>query len=280
MKPIKIQSQFGHEIMAIRFAAANNLDVCIIPNKENKEEYEAEAKKIFDNMSFFYPRLQIVPFEEQNSTDCRDIIGELKAGTLKKEEWKDFFKGAIWPTRIEGLPEYRQLKERSVLFVPQKLISDGACGVTAQEQSLAPEFFEFIKGMNFKFVLGQHFNKVADRKNVEQLAQEFELYVPGMTENSDVFGIRGVKHEMYYNLYRHLWGSIGIAGTHTWYLLAMFPEIPQVIFYNKKGVEDWQAIAEAAREAGHEIYALGFDDEQSDFEALTEEAKYLMVHIF
>lgn len=278
MKPIKISAQFGHEIMAVRFASAYGVDVLIIPNKDSKEEYEAEAQKIYDNMSFFYHRLRIVPFEERENIDCRDIIGELKAGKLPDEEWNMFFKGQMSATRNEGLPRYSGLNPlyRNLLFVPQKLISDGACGVTAQQQSLSPEVFSFLKEeQNTQLVLGQHFHKVNDCEAVRALAEEFNLYVPGLTENPEVFGIRGVKHEMYYDLYRRLWGSVGIAGTHTWYMLAMFPEIPQIILYNKNGVENWEAIAEAARKAKHQIYAIGFD-EKSDMTRLSRQIALYM----
>lgn len=37
MKTIVIKSQFGHEIMAVNFAKAFNLDVVIAPNKDEKK---------------------------------------------------------------------------------------------------------------------------------------------------------------------------------------------------------------------------------------------------
>lgn len=43
-------------------------------------------------------------------------------------------------------------------------------------------------------------------------------------------------------MYARLNASIGIAGTHTWILLTMFPEVPQVILYNNHGTERWEAI--------------------------------------
>ena len=53
MKTIVIKSQFGHEIMAVNFAKAFNLDVVIAPNKDEKKAYDEESDKIFRNMSFF-----------------------------------------------------------------------------------------------------------------------------------------------------------------------------------------------------------------------------------
>lgn len=106
-------------------------------------------------------------------------------------------------------------------------------------------------------VLGQHFHKVNNLATVQALAKEFNMYVPGMTEDTEVFGIRGVQHKMYYHLYRQLTASVGIAGTHTWIMLA---DIPQIILYNRNGVEHWEAIAEAFRANGKNIYAIGFDE--------------------
>ena len=79
MKTIVIKSQFGHEIMAVNFAKAFNLDVVIAPNKDEKKAYDEESDKIFRNMSFFYDRMSVVPFEEKDNLSSWDIIAELKA---------------------------------------------------------------------------------------------------------------------------------------------------------------------------------------------------------
>lgn len=129
-KKVKISAQFGHEIAAVNFAKAFNLPVVIIPNKDNREDYEKEAETILNNMSFFYDRITIVPFEEKEAANASawDIIGDLKAGT------------------------------------------------------------------------------------------------------------------------------------HTWLLLTMFPDIPQLILFNKKGVERWKAIEAAYQKQGYNIICLGFDE--------------------
>ncbi len=132
------------------------------------------------------------------------------------------------------------------------------------------ETFEFLKDRPEQLVLGQHFNKVADFNKVQKLAAEFGLYVPGMEENEEVFGIRGVPHKLYYNMYKSLRASIGIAGTHIWYMLTMFPEIPQVILFNEKGVENWKAIEAEYQKRRYDIRCIGFH-EGSDMEALKQE---------
>ena len=144
---IIIKSQFGHEIMAVNFAKAFNLDVVIAPNKDEKKAYEEEADKIFRNMSFFYNRMSILPFEERNQTEnIWDIIGELKNGKLDNSLWEKFAASRLTPANIENLPAYPGMSNsNSTLFIPQKLISDGECGISAEQQSLPLSVFEFLK---------------------------------------------------------------------------------------------------------------------------------------
>ena len=254
--------------MALNFAKAFGIPVVILPKKDNREEWEAESRKIYENLSFFYDSLLKIDFDERGryEDEAVDIIGTLKAGKLPDGAWLEFAKYRLTPTESTlELPVYRELiGKRNVMIVPQKLISDGECGVTAAQQSLNQSVFYFLKDdvyrKMFNFVLGQHFDKVKDLAIVEALAKEFNMYVPGMTEHKEVFGIRGVQHKLYYNLYKQLRACIGIAGTHTWVLLTMFPEIPQIILYNKNGVENWGAIAQAFQKQGRKIYALGFDE--------------------
>ena len=277
-KFIVVRSAFGHEIMALNFAKALDMPVAIIPAKEKEEEYEAESEKILANLSFLSNDIVRVPFAERQKYEAMswDLIADLKAGKLADEMWKKFVTARLVPTHnVALLPQFNGMREnrKNLLLIPQKLISDGECGVTAQQQSLSPSVFNFLKEQNeYQLVLGQHFNKVNDLPAVEALAQDFNMYVPGMTENNPVFGIRGVRHEMYYNMYDQIGMSIGIAGTHTWILLTMFPWVPQVILYNRKGVENWDAIGKAFQAAGWPIRTIGFD-ENTDMEQLSEKIK-------
>ena len=274
-KFVVVRSAFGHEIMALNFAKALDMPVAIIPAKEKEEEYEAESEKILANLSFLSNDIVRVPFAERQKYDAMswDIIADLKAGKLADEMWEKFVTARLVPTQnTNTLPQFNGMKanRKNLLLIPQKLISDGECGVTAQQQSLNPSVFNFLKGQNeYQLVLGQHFNKVNDKPAVEALAKDFNMYVPGMEEENEVFGIRGVQHKMYYNMYNKLGMSIGIAGTHTWIMLTMFPWIPQVILYNRKGVENWDAIGKAFQAAEYPIRTIGFD-ESTNMEQLSE----------
>lgn len=274
-KFVVVRSAFGHEIMALNFAKALNVPVAIIPNKETEEEFNAESEKILANLSFLSNDIVRVPFADRAKYEALsyDIIADLKAGKLADDMWGKFVTARLVPTRNTNLlPQFNGMRanRKNLLLIPQKLISDGECGVTAQQQSLSPSIFNFLKEQNeYQLVLGQHFNKVNDLQAVEALAKEFSMYVPGMSEDTEVFGIRGVQHKMYYNMYNQLGISIGIAGTHTWIMLTMFPWIPQVILYNRKGVENWDAIGKAFQAAGYPIRTIGFD-ESTNMEQLSE----------
>lgn len=272
----KIASQFGHEIMAIQNAAVENRKVAVIPNKDTREEYDAEAQKIINNMSFFCSNLIKVPFEERETAQVSDVVRLLKEDKLPDDSWNAFASIRLEPQEnTEVLTQYPALEDgNNILVIPQKLLSDNECGVTAVQQSLPLEVFDFLRMRPERPVLGQHFHKTNDRPVIEALVERYNgrMYVPGGTENEHVFGIRGVQHREYYNMYRHIKLSVGIAGTHTWYMLAMFPDTPQVILYNQNGVEHWQAIARAFRKQGKPVYAIGFN-ETTDMQQLSKEVE-------
>ena len=270
---IKIKSRFGHEIFAVTIAKILKMKVLICPEKDDKTSYEEEAETILNVMSFFYDDMRIVPFNARKMISSWDIVADLCNGNLKEEIWDIYFSEVLEP-QWNPKPDYH-LSSKLFAFVPQKLISDGKCGVTATQQSVDPSVLDFLKDADAQPVLLQHFNKISDLPAVQKLADEFGAYVPGLTENEEVLGMRGVPHAAYYQLYKKLDGCIGIAGTHTWYLLAMFPECKQIILYNRNGVEDWELIASTARLRGRKVWAIGYD-ETTDMPHLREEiyAKY------
>lgn len=281
-KNIIIRSCFGHEIFALWVAKLFNFKVFICPNKDSEEEYNTEAKNIRTQMSFFASELEleIVPFSQKTETLGWDIVKDLRAGNLPKNLWNELAKIFLQPAVTDGLPEYAQLQNRqNILVIMQKWLSDNGCGVTAKQQSLPVEVFGFLKEMPQNLVFGQHFHKVNDLAGVEAAAKAYDMYVPGLSENPEVLGIRGILHAKYYNMYKALAGSVGIAGTHTWYLLALFPETPQIILYNRNGVEDWEEIAEAMRKGGRKVWAVGFD-ENTDFSVLAKEIEEKYLEIF
>ncbi len=284
MNNIIIKSSFGHEIFALWVAKLFNVNVFICPDKDCEEEYNTEAEKIRNQMSFFASGLELkaVPFSKKAETLANgwDIVKDLRANNLSKDLWNKLAKVSLQPAATSELPEYAQLRNRqNILVIMQKWLSDNGCGVTAKQQSLPAEVFGFLREMPQNLVFGQHFHKVNDLAGVEAAAKAYDMYVPGLSENPEVLGIRGILHAKYYNMYKALTGSVGIAGTHTWYLLAMFPETPQIILYNRNGVEDWNGIAGAMRKGGRKVWAIGFD-ENTDFSVLAKEIEEKYLEIF
>ena len=255
-----ITEAFGHGFISALLSRVNNLLPVAFSTKENEEEFLKEVEQIYRNLSFVLPEMRKATWEEREELLATgwNIRQSLLNGEICAEMWRMVAERKLLPEVADG-PAFDSMPDNALMFVPQKLQTDGQCGVSAAQQSLSPDLFGFVKGHNL--VLGQHFHKVNDLEKVEALAAEFNLYVPGMTEDNEVFGIRGVQHEKYWNLYKRLKGCVGIAGTHTWYLLTCRPEVPQVIFFNKKGVERWEEIQAAYQASGYPIFCFGFDEE-------------------
>ena len=265
-----VTEAFGHGFASLLYAQAYGMIPVAYSDKNNESDYTAQVKQIINNLSFFEPSMPAVSWEDRKAyANEFNFRKELLAGNISAKNWQDMATTKLFPLLGSeiGLPEFASLSDGATLFVPQKLQSDGLCGATAEQQSLSPALFSFLKGENL--ALGQHFHKVNDLPPVEALAKEFNLYVPGMTEDKEVFGIRGIQHKMYWNFYRKMSACVGIAGTHTWYLLTCMPEVPQVILY-RKGMEKWDEIEAAYRAAGYDIRCIGFD-ESTNMELLSKE---------
>ena len=260
-----ITSAFGHGFMELNFAKAHNVKAVAFSEKETKEEFEKEVNDIYSKLSPFYPKMKKAKWEDmttlkEQGVSYRQILLDKQ---VTDDLWDKFARTTLPPKMQKNLPSFKSLKRSSnnILLVPQKLVSDGKCGLSADQQTVPVEAFNFFKYENGNnYVLGQHFHKQNDIENVKAIAKDFNMYVPGEKEDKHVLGLRGVNHDQYFNMYKKLGMAVGIAGTHTWYMLTCFPDTPQIILYNKNLTEDWQAIAKAYQKQGKHIYAIGFDE--------------------
>ena len=258
-----ITEAFGHGLASLNFTKAERLIPVAYSDKESKEDFEAHVEQIYNNMIFFAPTLQKATWEEREKYALAgwNIRKDLLEGKITREMWNRFAATSLLPVKVEeNLPNFASLEAGAFLFVPQKLQSDVQCGVTALEQSVPLKAFEFLKKVDCSLVLGQHFHKVNDLKDIAKLVYNFGCYVPGLIEDEEIFGIRGVQHKNYWNMYAKLDGAVGIAGTHTWFLLTCFPDTPQIILFNQNGVENWKHIEAAYQEAGKHIVCVGFKE--------------------
>ncbi len=260
-----ITSAGGHGFMEVLFAKAYGQEIVACSEKTTKEEFDKETADIYNRLSPFAPDMKKADWDEvealtQNGVSYRE---RLLNKHIDSKMWKKFAQTTLSPEYSKTLPKYEGIDTASnnIMLIPQKLFSDGKCGVSAQQQSVPLEAFNFFKYEdNNTYILGQHFHKINDVKHVENIAKEFSMYIPGQKEDKEVFGIRGVPHNQYLNLYQKIDMSVGIAGTHTWYMMTCFPDKPQIILYNKNGVENWEEIAKSYQEHGKPIYVLGFDE--------------------
>lgn len=270
-----ITSSGGHGFMELGFATAYKQKPIAFSEKDNQDDFEKEVEDIYNRLSPFVPNMTKASWENRDTLLAKGVSyrKKLLAKEINQDMWNEFAKVKLLPHTTDDLPKFKGLKtyEHNVLMIPQKLFSDGLCNLTATQQSVPLEVFDFLKQKDSYYVLGQHFHAKNDLAHVENIANEFNMYVPGKNEDNSVFGIRGVNHTQYLNMYKKIDMSVGIAGTHTWYMLECFPEIPQIILYNKEGAENWNKIAQAylKQKPRKPIYVLGFD-KNTDWEKFSE----------
>ena len=274
-----ITSAGGHGFMDLNFGQLHNQEIVACSEKDNKEDFEKETADIYERLSPFVPNMKIATWEDapkikENGISYRKSLLDKE---LSESDWNKFAQTTFSLKTRNKSPKFRELHSQSLatMLIPQKLFTDGKCGLSAKQQSVPLEVFNFFKAeKETSYVLGQHFHKLNDIEHVKNIAEDFNMYVPGGKEEKHVFGIRGVPHDQLFNMYKKVDMSVGIAGTHTWYMLTCFPEKPQIIFYNKNGVEDWNAIAKAYQKHGYPIYAMGYD-ENTDWKRFSLETKAL-----
>lgn len=274
-----ITSSGGHGFMELNFGKLHNQEIVAFSEKDNKEDFEKETADIYERLSPFVPNMKIATWEDAPKIQKNGVSYRKKFldKELDETEWDGFAQTRLTPENHKHLPKFSGLTSSSlvVMLIPQKLFTDGKCGLSAKQQTVPLEVFNSFKSdKSNTYLLGQPFHLINDVEHVNNIAKDFNMYVPGEKEDTHVFGLRGVPHNQCLNMYKKVDISVGIAGTHTWYMLTCFPEKPQIIFYNKNGKENWEAIAQAYRKQGYPIYAMGYD-ENTDWKRFALETKAL-----
>ncbi len=264
-----ITEGFGHGFMSMNFAKAYHLQAVAFSMKETEEEFNADVEAIFQRLSCVGKSLGLrkASWEEREEllSTGWNVRQDLIDGKITPDMWFDFA-GTSLQMEAEGdVPMFQSLygngKKCNIFFAPQKLQTDGACGATAGQQSLPLEVYDFMKEIDAVKILGQHFHKINDLEKVQALAEEFELYVPGMNEDQEVFGVRGVPHWKYINLYKQLDLAVGTLGTHTWVMLTCFPNIPQIVPCFEGLSEKADVLNAAYRRQGKNVFFVPYNEE-------------------
>ncbi len=256
-----ITEGFGHGFLGLLYTKAMGLRPVAFSDKDNEADFTAHVEQIYNNLSFFAPNMVKATWEEREQllAEGINIREKILQDAVTDEEWLKIAQTTLTPNseEIPSLPKY-SLSGKSVMFAYKKTISDGRCGATAKEQSVDSKTFAGIKRADTTLVYIQNFDKIKELNDIQEVKKEFNAYVPGDTENPEVFGIRGVAHKMYWNLYEQIDSCIGIAGTHVWYALACFPHISLGILHPTKS-ENWKRITAAYQAVGRKVYELDFN---------------------
>ncbi|MBQ8870607.1 MAG: hypothetical protein IJ019_04455 [Alphaproteobacteria bacterium] len=260
---IKTADAAGFAILCSAMAISRNMTVVILPPANSKEEHDTKSAQAYDILSEIEELKVIKVAYDQRAlfeSEAWDVIADLKSNKFTLGDWRELSKVKLSFKKRENPFRYAEIEgQNNTLVVFQKLISDETFGATAAMQSLSADDFTVVWNSPERKVYGQHFHKVNDRESVVKFAAERNVYVPGLTENEEVFGIRGRKHGDYAGMYANVQKAVAIPGTHTWIMLFFYPEIHQLIPY-RTGIENWAEIAQAWREVGHHIYTVEFND--------------------
>lgn len=268
---IKTDNAAGHGILCAACAKLQDSLLVVIPQINNEAPYEKRVQEhneksqtIFDILSEIEGlKLIKISYQERAVFEpvCWDPIKDLKEKKFTINDWRELSKVHLsFVKRANPYVYYGLLGKKNTLVVFNKLISDEHFGVSALLQSLSADDFTTVWDSSEQKVYGQHFNKVTDRESVVEFASKRKVYVPGLQENPEVFGIRGRKHGDYAGVYENVQKAVAIPGTHTWIMMFFYPEIAQLIPYHT-GIENWAEIAQAWREQGHKIYTVEFNDD-------------------
>lgn len=179
-----VTSVGGHAFMELNFAAAYNQEPVVFSEKDNKEDFEKEVAEIYERFSPMFPDIKVATWDEREKFTEQGVSWrrELLDKKIDATMWEQFAQTGLKPQVQTDLPRFAGIKDdsRNILLIPQKLISDGKCGVTAQQQTVPLSAFNFFKNeKGNRYILGQHFHKVNDVENVKDVASEFNMYVPG-----------------------------------------------------------------------------------------------------
>ena len=238
--------------------------IYVSSKKTTEEEYNQDVERIAKNMRYF-SEVTIIPWKDRaKAQQCRNMAEEIRT-SFSGLDWEKFFSEKLEVALSYNEPCFSCI-QKDLMVVSGKSISDEHFGVNAQAQSVPIEVFDAIKKEWNRYILGQHFDKSQDLEKIKKIVPDWvipglyaDLPREGQISEKEVLGIRGVAPHLLHYLYKRISGCVGVAGTHTWFLLTVFPEKPQVILYHKD-LEDWTAIARAARTKGLKIAAVEYDD--------------------
>ena len=260
----------GWQIAALAVAGGMNegkgVPVYACPDEgtyTDKSSFDAMVDAIAKSLRALYPMVVSPTYGERFRVreHTWDVAGTIQAGNF--HDWRLFFRGCGRPLNrpVTDLPDFPGVPKGSCGWASDKLVSDGLSGETAADQSTGAGY-SWLPELGKKIVLLQHFKAGTDEPTIRATCEATgcDVYIPGQTEHPEVYGIRGVPHAAYYNLYQKLGMLVTIPGTQLW--LALYwrgKGCKYVLPYDKNLPENWAEAIAVGQELGFDISGVGFD---------------------
>jgi hypothetical protein len=135
--------------MEISFGMAYGQEIVACSQQTEKDKFEKETNDIYNRLAPFVPNMKKSSWEEakdltKNAISYRE---KLLSKQIDNKMWSKFAHTPLTPEYHDKLPNYNGIDSstKNIMLVPQKLISDAKCGVSAKEQSVPLEVFNFFK---------------------------------------------------------------------------------------------------------------------------------------
>lgn len=294
-----ISEAFGFGIKSIPMAVATQTTAVAFSTKTSQDEFEKEVELIFNNLSgiasWFNIQIEKAKWEdkEQLLKNGWLPVEEFKKGTISKILWRKWAEAIhtnfmmkqnssemCWSKFYPNLA--KETGERKILAVNLQKWVSSSDEVNAEKQSLeATTCKEIATLKNTTKVFASHFSKVNDLEKVAEMDKMLNgIYVPGLTEATHLFGVRGVKHADFIPLVFASDATVTIASTWQWLSQVVNPAMNMKIFCNKALPDAKYAkdIQEAMAEFGYNHQYVLFDENTDITDIATEVRTFLEVN--
>jgi hypothetical protein len=239
---------FGFGLWTVPMAVATRTKLIALSLKESKDDFDKEVDLIYNNLCGIASWFGISI--EKGTWDQKDLllkngwtpVEEFKKGTLPHCLWAkwaeaihlNFLKKKIdWENVLLYLAELS--KGKPILAINLQKWFSNSTEVEAKKQSLEATAYKAIAELVETIKLfTSHFSKTNDLENVEAMKQNLHgIYIPGETELSHLFGVRGIPHKEFIPFAFAANASITIASTWGWLAQIINPAMNLKIFCNE-----------------------------------------------
>ena len=290
-----VSEGYGFGIKSIPMAVATKTKAIAFSQKTSQDEFEKEVELIYINLlgvaSWFGIQIEKARWEDKDQLLKNGWlpVEEFKRGSISRDMWfkwaevihKNYMQKVkpIWQKQHPNLAQEANGKKILALNL-QKWISHSE-DINAEKQSLETTTCKAIAGLMHTIkMFTSHFSKVNDLDKVAEMKELLNgMYVPGETEATHLYGVRGVKHEDFIPLAFAADATVTIASTWQWLVQVINPAMNMKIFCNTaladaKYTED---IQQAMAQFGYKHQYILFD-ESTDVAAIEREIREFLFY--